>query len=302
MDSGELLTAIRTTGFIPTADPVFTDARLRIELTDALHTLVERAVVNSRDGYWLKRHTETTTAKTRYRMPHRAVAGVAASVKLGSSATTATKTTKRYRFFGDYLEFETATDVGQVLVIEYYLRPSRIVATQTAGAITAIDTSTLTVTINAVPDRLLGSGAPNPISGLDIIPLDIVKPNGWHECCVVSVIGLVTGLNVAFASTDANLLQDVEVGDYVRAADESEWPCLPDDFHRMLANVTASNVLLAKKNFDGAGAIMQATAPVMERFQDLISPRVKDAPKAVFPKYGVLRRGGRRGFNPDMPR
>lgn len=300
MDSGELLTAIRTTGFLPTADPVFTDARLRIEMTDALHTLVERAVVNARDGYWLKRHTETTTAKTRYRMPYRAVAGVAASVKIGTTAATATKTTKRYRFFGDYLEFETATQAGQALVIEYYLRPSRLVVPQTTGVISAVSPSSSPpyVTIAGLPVRQLGSGAPATIATGERV--DIVKPNGWHECCLVNVVCTRNVFNYEFpAGTD---LSDVEVGDYVRAADESEWPCLPDDFHRMLANVTASNVLLAKKNFDGAGAIMQATAPVMERFQDLISPRVKDAPKAVFPKYGVIRRGGRRGFNPDMSR
>jgi hypothetical protein len=311
VDSDEMLTALRTTAYLPTTDPVFTDARLRVEITDAQHSIVERAVVNSGGDFWLKREKITTTAgKQRYRVPHRAVAGVIKAVRLGTGLTT-DPPAPRHRFFGDTVEFDVAPSAGQVLTFDYYIRPSRMVAPQTAGAITAIDVATGTVTINVVPNRLLGAGAPDPIGGLDIIAMDIVRPNGWHEVVVASRIGIVVGLDVQLANTSRASealtagpadLSDVEVGDFVRAADESEWPCLPDDFHRMLANLSAANVLLAKKNYDGAGAIMQSAQPVMERLQDLLTPRNKTRPPVVKPTYGFLRRGGRRSFNGDMSR
>lgn len=299
MDSGELLTALRTTAFLPTADPVFDDARLRVELTDAQHTVVERAVLNSRGGYWLKRDVRTTDGTTtRYRIPYRALGGVLRDVKLGTSVAAAKSTTKRYQMFGDVLEFEQAPDANLTLVFEYYLRPSRFVEPQTDGRVTAIDNTSAdpNVTLNAIPDRMLGSGAPAVISSLS--RADIVKPNGWHEVCLVNEIIIIIGSTIHF--TPGTDLSDVEVGDFVRAADESEWPALPDDFHRMLADIAASNVLLSKKNTEGAGAIMQKVGPVAERFLDIITPRVKAQPPAVIPTVGILRRRSRNYG--DLPR
>ncbi len=285
-----MLTALRATAFLPSADPVFTDARLRIELTDAQHALVERAVTNSKGGYWLKRDVRTTDGVTkRFRLPYRAVAGVVQSIKLGSSAETAERTAARNTIYGDVVEFKTAPPAG-VLVFEYYLRPSRFVAPQTAGRVTSIDVAGRQLTVNSAPDRLLGTSAPTSIVVGD--RLDVVKPNGWHEVCVVNALTVFSIYPVIAFATGVDLT-DVEVGDYVRAADESEWPALPDDFHRMLVNVAAANVLRAKKADAAANSLLKAEQPTMDRFNDLISPRVKDSPKPVYPSVGILRRRGR---------
>jgi hypothetical protein len=276
---------------------VFTAARLNIEATDALHNIVERAVVNARGGYWLKRETVTTDGvRKRYRFPYRAIAGMAEAVRLGTGAQN-DSAIPSHRIFGDVVEFETAPSANQVLTWEYYLRPSRLVPIQTNGRITAIDTTAAdpNVTVNVIPLRQLGSGAPANLATLG--RADIVKPNGWHEVCLVNSIVIIVGSVIHFApNTD---LTDVEIGDFVRSADETDWPCLPDDFHRTLADVTAVSVLTSKKLSPAAQALATKAGPSLERLQDLLTPRVKDEPPVVMASYSMLRRGrgaGSRSF------
>jgi hypothetical protein len=293
LDAAELVTAIRTSAFLPTTDPVFTDARLRLEATEALHTIVERAVVNARSGYWLKKYTVTTVAgKTRYRVPHRSIAGTAEAIRLGDGTFEGDHKPPTYRWLGDHIEFAVAPDAGQTLTIEYYLRPSRLVETQTAGRITAIDAEATEpfVTVDSIPSRRLGA-SPGAITASDLG--DIAKPNGWHELCVVGAdIKDVSGNDITFvAGTD---LSDVEIGDYVRAADETDWPCLPVDFHRTLADITAAQVLTSKGLNEKADSLRKQAGPALERLQDLLTPRVKNDPPAIVPSVGVLRSRGAR--------
>lgn len=289
MDASELVTAIRTSAFLPTTDPVFTDARLRIEATDALHTIVERAVVNARSGYWLKKHTVTTEAgKTRYRVPHRSIAGTAEAIRLGDGTFEGDHKPPTYRWLGDYIEFAVAPDAGQTLTFEYYLRPSRIVATQAAGRIGSVSASG--VVVNILPNQQLASGGATPLVVGDRV--DIVKPNGWHEVVVANAeISSVFFTAIGLAGVD---LSDVEEGDYIRFADETDWPCLPTDFHRTLADITAAQVLTSKGLNEKADSLRKQAGPALERLQDLLTPRVKNDPPAIVPSVGVLRSRGAR--------
>lgn len=293
MDATELVTAIRNSAFLPATDPVFTDAQLRLEATAALHTIVEQAVVNARSGYWLKTYAVTTTAgKTRYRVPHRSVAGTAEAIRLGDGTFAGDSKPPPYRWLGDHIEFATAPDAGQTLTFEYYLRPARIVTAQTAGLITGVNPSATapTISVPVTPNRMLGTGAPTAIVSGNL--LDIVKPNGWHEACLVNVAGTLSPFTITFpAGTD---LSDVEIGDYVRAADETDWPCLPDDFHRTLVDITAAQVLTSKSLHEKADALRKQAGPALKRLQDLLTPRVKNDPPAIVPSVGVLRSRGAR--------
>lgn len=289
MNAEELIAAVRITAFLPTADPVFTAAQIRREATDVLHTVVQRAVVSARTtgaGYWLKRKTVTTASSaTRYRIPYRAVGGTLEGVSLGASPNE--EKAPQYRLFGDVIVFDAAPSNGQSLHFDYHLRPSLICESQTAGRITDIDVDALTVTVNSVPVNRVTAAT---VASGDT--LDIVKPNGWHEVCVVNRTATLAGSVFTFESgTD---LTDVEVGDYVRAADQTDWPCLPDDFHRTLADSTADSILISKNATDKAASVQQKADAAWARFRDIILPRVKNDPPAVVPTVGILRGRSRR--------
>lgn len=285
MIAEDLVTAVRTTAFLPTTDPLFTSAKILLEATDVLHTVCQRTVVAARSvgaGYWLKRKTFTTDGATkRYRIPYRAVGGTLASVSIGTTPNEARA--PAYTIVGDVVVFDVAPSSGQSLHFDYHLRPSTLYASQTAGRVTAVNTTARTVTVNSVPNDQTGTPAAVTSSTL----IDIVKPNGWHEVVVVGATQTLASTTFTFAAgTD---LSDVEVGDYVRAAEQTDWPCLPDDFHRTLADATAQSILISKNATDKALVVEKKAAAAWERFRDIISPRVKNDSPVIKPTVGILR-------------
>ncbi len=293
MNVTELVTAVRVSGALPSADPTYTDARVREELGNALTTIFERPIVNSREGYWRKTRDYTITAgQPRYRVPPRAVAGTAETIEVFSGATPPIPADRRspaYTFQGDQIVFNSPPDAGLTLRVHYYLRPSALYALQlNVGRVTAVHDTTKEVVVTALPL--------NMITGLPIATgdrLDIVHPNGWHEAVVVDEASTVATLTLTFASTVD--LSMVELGDYVRAAGQTDWPALPEDFHRTLVDATAMSILVSKGDLAKAQVYASKVGADLERFTDLLQPRVKDHPPATIPRAGILRGRSRWG-------
>lgn len=278
----ELITAVRLAGRISDGDADYTAARIRQELTDAQHAVHGHAIVQARAGAWLKTETVTTTAgRTRYRLPYRACSGE--SIEIDDT------TGRAYEVHGDQIVFETAPTAGSTLACIYYLRPSLLVEEQaSAGRITAKDADAYTVTIASTPVNRVTTAS---VATGDLV--DIVHSNGWHELSLVNTTCTISGTTVTLPTgTD---LTDVEVGDFLRAADQSDWPCLPDDFHRPLANITAARIARAKGNFSRAKELeLEFYGPDGEggdygRFKDILVPRIKDARDICVPRYGRFR-------------
>jgi len=286
----DLITAVRVTGRLADADTDYTDARIRQELTDTLHTVFGGKIIAARSGHWLKQEDTTTTAgRTRYRLPYRASA--IESVELVDQEGAL------YEIRGDQIVFETAPAGGSTLRVTYYVRPSLLTQEQTTGLITAKDTSALTVTVNNLPVNRVTTST---IATGD--RLDIVHKNGWHELAVVNKTCTISGTTITFpAGTD---LTDVEVGtvdgDYVRAADQTDWPAIQDDYHRCLADLTAAKILRSRGMREKSDALMaeaygtEKDPGPLRLFADLVEPRVKDSRQVCVPTVGVLRGTGRR--------
>ena len=278
----ELITAVRLAGRFNDNDTDYTSARIRQELTNTLHTIFGHPIIQARAGSWLKQSVTTTTAgRTRYRIPHRACTGVGESVELGDFSQAL------YEILGDQVVFDTAPQAGSELRFTYYQRPSLLVQEQAAaGEVAEVDTDALTVTVDtALPVNRVTAAT---IDTGDY--LDIVHPNGWHELSLVNVTSTISGLVLTFPEgTD---LTDVEVGDFVRAADQTDWPCIPDDFHQTLADMTASRICRAKGRTQRAKELAEDAASEIARFADILQPRVKDTRPVIVPRVGVIR-GGR---------
>lgn len=289
MREDALITEVQTVARLDASDDDYTSARIRTELTKALHLHFGVRVTDAQSGCWIKRYDTTiTSTKTRYRMPYRSMAVYNVQELDSNGYVVRDKDQVVYVVEGDQIVFGAALTQTTLRQL-YYLRPSTLVQYQSAGAVTAVDTDALTVTVNTVPivDRVTGS---NVASGDKI---DIVHANGWHELSVVGVAATLASSTFTFpAGTD---LSDVEVGDYVRAAEQTDWPCLPDEFHGALANVTAAEILRSRGQERKAEAIMARVMGTEKEpgpirlFQDMIEPRVKTGRQAVVPTVGVLR-------------
>jgi hypothetical protein len=286
----QLIARTRATARIGDSNADYTDAIIRQELTDAQHSVFGALIVQAESGAWLKRYEVTTTAaRARYRLPYRASAGVAGSIEILGSVGD-------YEVEGDQLVFDSAPATGSTLRITYYLRPSLLVPQQTQGRVASKDTANNSITLNAMPaDQDVNSSTyQNQVATGHLI--DVVHNNGWHELSIVGATASVGGLVITFDS--AVDITDVEVGDYVRFADQTDWACLPDDFHRVLADVTAARICRARGDMQKADAIDRQVGnsdPItgdLKRFQDCLIPRVKDSYETCVPRYGVGRSFG----------
>lgn len=295
--------------------PDYTDGWIASEYNDALSPKISEMVLEAKGGYWIRYvDVTTTTGQQLIRVPPRAI--VLSKIEISnsqdpnnlsrlpevmeghadlfSSPTSATGMPQCYVLRGDQIWLLPKTDASvYTLRIWFFLRPSHIVPPQDAGRIVSIATNRLSAIMSATPSRYLGGGAfaPTPLASGDRI--DIVHPNGWHEVSAYEyVASFISGTSITFAKA---LPPEVEVGDCVRAAGQSDWAPIPADFHRMLADMVSSKILSQLDNATKAGAIFNDAASDMARFSRLISDRAIEESRTLRPYYGGSMYGRRVG-------
>lgn len=308
MDSSELVSWLRTDAFIGDASayPDQTDAVLRSELTHKLHSVFEDIVTKARSGYWLKEYiTTTTSGRGRYRIPPRAVVGGLEKIEVAAAAggvyypldEISPNDVQNWEgainggnpgpplvfvSMGDQLELFPTPNAALPLRMSYYVRPSQLVEPQSGnnfvvrGRITAFNPVARTVTVNVIPfDQL----APAPGTMANGALVDVVHPDGWHELAMVNAPSTFTGTTITLGGADD--MSDIAIGDYVRVADQTDWPCLPDDFHRCLADVAAIKVAVELGLREKNDELAQNVENDLVRFRSLLVPRVKSQPKTT---------------------
>jgi hypothetical protein len=313
MHSAELLTWIRNDAYIGDATIYTdqTDASLLVELTHKLHTVFEDIVVKARAGYWLKEYLLTTTAgRGRYRIPPRAIVGGLEKIEIAAATGGSYYTIEEispvdmqawegpisignpgmpqvFVSMGDQVELFPTPNAALPLRMTYYIRPSQLAPVQNiqpnggtdrgrVTAVSAIGVNPVTITVNVVPVDMLGTGVAIATATQQI---DVVHPDGWHELAVVGSTQTLAG--TVFTLPNGTDISDVQVGDYVRAADQTDWPCLPDDFHRCLVDVAAIKLLVELGLKEKGDDIANNVENDLIRFRSLLLPRVKSQPKTT---------------------
>lgn len=321
MNTTDLITTTRESAGIGDAAAYidYTDARMLRELNDKLATVFEDIVTKSRSGYWLQSTTQNTVAgRALYRIPARAVVGGLETIEIATSSGGAlyeipqipaadvgfyegqpgrTGQPVVYAVLGDQVKLIPAPSSAVSLRMYYYIRPSQLVPQQSSstggtvrGRVTAVDTTLRTVTVAVLPfDQSLA--VPAAIQSGQAV--DIVHRDGWHELSMVSAVCTVAGggpytitLGTSTISGANEDMNRIEVGDYVRAADQTDWPCLPDDFHRCLCDATAVKILIELHLSEKSDMLAANNGNDLVRFKSLLYPRVKASPKQV----GIMRR------------
>jgi hypothetical protein len=306
VNSAELIEALRIDAFITSAFTDFSDARCLVELNNAMTQTFERAVAQARSGYWLKQSTQAVTpGRGKYRIPYRAVTGGLEQVALADtdgkflkleevsethaqvyeSANNEQGTVAKYVVRGDQVVLLATPSSAMTLRWSYYVRPSRLVTPQTAGVVTSVNTAARTLTVNSVP--LNQEGTPFAIASGSLI--DIVHPGGWYELALVGAPVTIAGVTLTIGGTAP--MDEIETGDFVRAAEQTDWPCLPEDFHRCLADVAAVKVMTSLNMIGKAGALASQLGADISRFNDLLVSRVKSEAKVLKPPRSILQVG-----------
>lgn len=315
MRSDELITRIRRAAFIgdELAYPEYTNQVLFDEMNDRLRSVFSDAIISARSGYWLTTVVFAgNVSNGNFRIPHRAAVGGLESIECllngqyyhlremtpreaaqweVTSSSTVTGLPVGYWVDGETVNLVRAPQSGVTIRLRYYLRPSLLVTSQSStvsnsasagvirGRIDGLNSGTRTVTVNALPwDYSLDV----PAAITNGYRVDSVRPAGWHIPTVVDYIPSISGLDLAFGTLSLDeFSRCFRVGDYIRVADQTDWPALPADFHRMLADATAANVLREMDLTSKAETISTVASADFARFAQSIQPRVKSEPRSI---------------------
>lgn len=321
MNQTQLLARCRLSAFLEDTATDWTDSILLQEMYDQLMALYERGITKSRQGYWKKTTIQLITqGVSQYRVPNRACTGGLERIQIAYDSTLdwqdllevtedqawvyelgtgRTDRVARFVMRGDQITLLPAPDGGNyALRLHYYLRPSRIVAAQSAatnGLITAVNTSARTITVSTVPNSIDTAGTQTAITS-GSTPIDVVSPYGWHEVQLVSETQTLSG--TTFTCTGTGDMSTIKVGDYVRAEDQTDWPAVPDDFHRSVADAAALKILGIRRlsNPD----VEQDLSRALSLFGDMLKPRVQASAQAIVAPISMYR-GTRRGWPVKYP-
>lgn len=332
----ELCQQIIANGFLPDFHPnysILAPFQLIRELRGAMTQNIQRPVINARKGYWLYPTLISTVAgQTLYPIPHRASFGGLDRIEIAASSTDAFfplderpgrqaltwelpsgqyGTPQCYELRGnDIALIPTPDSANYVLRVYYAVRPNKLVQCQSPtltgittyldslvtdrGRITSVaNIASRQVTVNVIPKRIEQTTPAEIVSGTDYV--DVIRPNGWFMPVLVQAPQTFSGTVVTFGGSDP--VSHLQVGDYLRAADETDWPCVPADFHRLIADLATITVLVQLGHLDKARVFGEKCAGDMDRFRDLLEPRVKDQAQSIdFPDHltghaGPQRRG-----------
>ena len=170
--------------------------------------------------------------------------------------------------------------------IRYHLRPSYLTKTEESGVISSIVTDTgagtVTLTLSSVGKNfkisdtydLIGHQSPNKIKAFDLTASSLTTGT--------------TGIIVFTLSDISDVVDDLQVGDYVSLAEETPVPNIPTEMHPLLAQAAAVQILEALTDTEALANALRRFDNMTKSIQELIDDRVDLAPKKIKPRHGTL--------------
>lgn len=180
--------------------------------------------------------------------------------------------------------------------MRYMLRPNTLTKVEKAGVISAItadeNAGTVVLDLSQAGKNftsgdlydIVGKKTPNKIRKFDLTPTDYTK--------------LTNSASITFAYSDLeDILEDLEVGDYVTIAEETPVPNIPTEMHPLLAQAAAVQILESLTDTEALQNAERRLDKIVAAVQELIDDRVELAPKKIKPRNGALQSQIGRRFN-----
>lgn len=284
--SSNLLSSISRRSFAPTGQATFTSSEL-LELADEeTKTSIVPSIMAVREEFFVfyKRYI-VTAGISAYRIPPRAIGLSAREIQLlnGNSSTDLPKINPEdVRDYGSggiesfyivnnniYL-YRVPTSSGAVLLVPYFLRPGNLVLPEYAAIVDTIDLVTNTVTVTTIPAAWVTGNR-----------FDFIRQDGGHESVDIDLTStLISGTSITLSSVPTSL----EVGDYIALSGQTPVVQLPPDYHPILAQAVAAQIL-DDMNQPGADKASKRLEKMLESVQTMVSPRVQGAPTAFIHEW-----------------
>lgn len=291
-----LVTGIKRRGAIPSAQATFQTADFLAMADSEIQTNLLPMILRARESYYSWDYTQAITPTNGvYAIPTRAVGAKLQNVFI-TDANNA-----RYQLnvvdeaeiingnvpiSGNPSFYFKANNIVLVppnpsnfinLTMTIFIRPSQNVSTSACGQITAINTGTNTVTVNALPSTFSTS-----------TPLDFLngKPHYDFRAIDQTPTNVNTGAStITFSSLPSNLA----IGDWIALSQQTPVVQIPTEFQGILEQRVANSYLQSQGFLQALAAGRQALQEMEETFL-LINPRSERTPKKIVNRSGICRR------------
>lgn len=299
--SDELVDSIKIRARVPTSQRTFTEARILKMCDEEIAIGLVPKILAVRENYFLKPYTiDIESGTSEYRIPTRAIGVKLRAIQIEDTSGNLSLINQiAYEDRGYYVNNGSYSDLpvyyiqnnsvvlvptpnvsGQnTLHLPYFIRPNTLVPVSECGLITAINTATKEVTVEAIPSTFTSDDL-----------YDLIKHDGGFECAAIDQSATVSGNVLTFAET---LPSSLAVGDYVAFAGESPIPQVPAELHTLLALRVTVTVLESLGFVNEMKAAQAKLAEAEAATEHLISPRADGNPKKLNNRSGILRQNSR---------
>lgn len=162
-----------------------------------------------------------------------------------------------------------ATAANVKIRVKIVMRPNILVSEQSGGAIVSIDPTTNILTLTSMPVSMPSGAA---LTG-DVL-FDVIEPRGNFELSLCDAIGTILDSTHVQIAAGYSLAR-IEPGDYLRCANQSEWPQLPSEFHSVVGSIAALPILRQRDMYERAESLSTVSSAVLDRLREHITPRVR---------------------------
>lgn len=283
-----LINRITRVGGIPEQQPEFDTDDLLDYINEEVRSVIVPWMLSVNEDFFVRMELFTIPASVTdgIRLPRRVTGARIREIKLynGTTETSNSLMTDLPRmdiddlgkFPGDgwyfkgsrlYFNDPSCIGTGEKLAIWYYVRPSELVRETECAKISAIDTTTKTVTCVTVPADFTTS-----------LTYDIIQGTPHFETMAFDqTAATIVSNEISFAS----LPTDLAVGDYIAKAEETPVVNLPLEIQDLLAY----GVALKIASSNGSPQTLQQIASVYQQMQSsavrLLSPRVDGEARVI---------------------
>jgi len=162
-----------------------------------------------------------------------------------------------------------AASAEVLLRAKVIIRPSELVTPQAAGIITNINTTTRVLTVTSLPQDKKTNVV---ISGN--VTLDAIEPANCYELSLFDAPCTVQDDTHVLVLPGPTLMR-MQQGDYLRVANQSDWPQIMHSYHHLLGSAAAVPICRQRDLNERADILTDQVRNALMRYQDFLKPRVR---------------------------
>lgn len=287
MNTTECIDYVRSQASIAVDSTEWSSAVILQLLNQTRVDIFEPIIAEARCGYWTRTLTRTLGANNPVvRLPTRACAVLLVDIRRANDRWyplqefTEAEQQAWEREGGNYPKAFIIRGTSMYLIpapvddqysirIKIIVRPSKLYLPQAAGVVTNVDLSTNIITLTSLPvDKVTGL----TITGT--LNVDIIEPADNFELSLFHAQATVIDATHVQIGTGYSLLA-VQNNDYLRVANQTDWPQLPEPFHHVLASAAAIVPCTQRDLYDRVEALQQSVSSTVTRLVTALKPRIK---------------------------